>query len=48
MARIKANLVSRVKKGKMAQEAADKVFSLVKGTLDYDDFGSVDMVRRRC
>jgi hypothetical protein len=45
MARIKSNLASRVKKGKMAQEAADAVFARVKGTLDYNDFGSVDMVR---
>lgn len=48
MARIKSNLASRVKKGKMAQEAADAVFARVKGTLDYNDFGSVDMVRLDC
>ena len=44
MARIKANLASGVKKGKMSQEAADKVFGLVTGTLTYDDFKRVDMV----
>ena len=46
LARIKSNLASRVKKGKMAQQAADAVFARVKGTLDYNDFGSVDMVRK--
>ena len=45
LARIKANLGSQVRKGKMSQEAADKVMSRVKGTLDYSDFGDVDMVR---
>ncbi len=45
MARIKSNLASRVKKGKMTQEAADAVFARVKGALDYSDFTSVDMVR---
>ncbi|BDA49067.1 Peroxisomal fatty acid beta-oxidation multifunctional protein [Coccomyxa sp. Obi] len=44
LARIKSNLASRVKKGKMTQEAADAVFARVQGTLDYNDFGSVDMV----
>ena len=44
MARIKSNLASRVKKGKMTQEAADAVIARVKGALDYNDFASVDMV----
>lgn len=44
LGRIKSNLASRVKKGKMTQEAANAVFSRVKGTLDYSGFGSVDMV----
>ena len=48
LARIKSNLASRVKKGKMTQEAADAVFARVKGTLDYNDFGSVDMVCLPC
>lgn len=39
MGRIKANLSSRVKKGKMSQAAADAAFGKVKGTLDYSDFG---------
>ena len=43
--RVKSNLASRVKKGKMTQEAADAVMQRVKGTLDYSDFKSVDMVR---
>ncbi len=46
LARIESNLASRVKKGKMTQEAANAVFARVKGTLDYNDFGSVDMVRK--
>ena len=45
MARIKSNLGSAVRKGKMSQEAADKVLARVKGTLDYSGFGDVDMVR---
>ena len=42
---MKSNLASAVKKGKMSQEAADAVMQRVKGTLDYSDFKSVDMVR---
>ncbi|XP_057417250.1 peroxisomal fatty acid beta-oxidation multifunctional protein MFP2 [Lotus japonicus] len=42
--RIKANLNSRVKKGKMTQEKFEKTFSLVKGSLDYESFRDVDMV----
>ena len=45
LARIKNNLGSSVRKGKMSQEAADKVAARVKGTLDYSGFGDVDMVR---
>ena len=44
LGRIKANLASGVKKGKMSQEAADAVFGRVTGTLTYDDFKRVDMV----
>ncbi len=44
MGRIKSNLASRVKKGKMSQAAADAAMAKVKGTLDYNDFGSMDMV----
>lgn len=39
MGRIKANLGSRVKKGKMSQAAADAAMSKVKGALDYAAFG---------
>jgi enoyl-CoA hydratase/3-hydroxyacyl-CoA dehydrogenase len=39
MVRIKSNLASRVKKGKMSQAAADAALSKVKGTLDYAGFG---------
>ncbi|PON88350.1 Crotonase [Trema orientale] len=42
--RVKANLQSRVKKGKMTQEKFDKTISLLKGTLDYESFKDVDMV----
>uniref|UniRef100_A0A0D6QWP2 3-hydroxyacyl-CoA dehydrogenase n=1 Tax=Araucaria cunninghamii TaxID=56994 RepID=A0A0D6QWP2_ARACU len=42
--RIKANLKSRVKKGKMSQEKFDKTISLVQGVLSYENFRDVDMV----
>lgn len=44
LARIKANLASSVKKGRMKQEQADAVFGRITGTLTYDDFKRVDMV----
>ncbi|XP_065863680.1 glyoxysomal fatty acid beta-oxidation multifunctional protein MFP-a [Euphorbia lathyris] len=42
--RVKANLQSRVKKGKMSQEKSEKTLSLLKGALDYESFKDVDMV----
>ena len=42
--RIRSNLASSVKKGRMSEVAAEKTLKLVKGSLEYDDFGSVDMV----
>ncbi|KAL9255207.1 Glyoxysomal fatty acid beta-oxidation multifunctional protein MFP-a-like protein [Drosera capensis] len=42
--RVKANLQSRVKKGKMTQEKFEKTLSLLKGVLGYEDFRDVDMV----
>nr|XP_027115992.1 glyoxysomal fatty acid beta-oxidation multifunctional protein MFP-a-like [Coffea arabica] len=42
--RVRANLRSRVKKGKMTQEKFEKNLSLLKGVLDYDSFRDVDMV----
>ncbi|XP_061370540.1 peroxisomal fatty acid beta-oxidation multifunctional protein MFP2-like [Gastrolobium bilobum] len=42
--RVKANLQSSVKKGKMSMEKFEKTFSLLKGTLDYESFKDVDMV----
>ncbi|XP_014507269.1 peroxisomal fatty acid beta-oxidation multifunctional protein MFP2 [Vigna radiata var. radiata] len=42
--RIKANLQSRVRKGKLTQENFEKAVSLLEGTLDYGSFGDVDMV----
>ncbi|XP_020689146.1 glyoxysomal fatty acid beta-oxidation multifunctional protein MFP-a isoform X1 [Dendrobium catenatum] len=42
--RIKANLQSRVKKGKMTDEKFEKTLSLVKGVLDYESFRDVDIV----
>lgn len=44
LGRVKSNLTSRVKKGKMSAAAAEKAMSLVKGTLEYNEFGSMDMV----
>ncbi|KAG8372936.1 hypothetical protein BUALT_Bualt12G0118900 [Buddleja alternifolia] len=42
--RVKANLQSRVKKGKMSQEKFEKALSLLKGAVDYENFRDVDMV----
>ncbi|OAY56031.1 glyoxysomal fatty acid beta-oxidation multifunctional protein MFP-a [Manihot esculenta] len=42
--RVRANLKSRVKKGKMSQEKFEKTLSLLKGVLDYESFKDVDMV----
>ncbi|KAM0947648.1 putative 3-hydroxyacyl-CoA dehydrogenase, Isomerase, Hydro-lyase [Dioscorea sansibarensis] len=42
--RVKANLQSRVNKGKMTQEKFGRTFSLLKGVLDYEQFKDVDMV----
>ncbi|GAB2226551.1 hypothetical protein Droror1_Dr00022361 [Drosera rotundifolia] len=42
--RVKANLQSRVKKGKMTQEKFEKTLSLLKRVLGYEDFRDVDMV----
>lgn len=44
MGRVKSNLASRVKKGKMSQADADAVMGRVKGVLTYDEFRKVDMV----
>ncbi len=44
MGRIRSNLASRVKKGKMSQVAADAAMGRVVGTLEYALFSSVDMV----
>ncbi|GAV64146.1 ECH domain-containing protein/3HCDH domain-containing protein/3HCDH_N domain-containing protein [Cephalotus follicularis] len=42
--RVRANLQSRVKKGKMTQEKFEKTMSLLKGVLDYGSFKDVDLV----
>ncbi|KAH1243613.1 Glyoxysomal fatty acid beta-oxidation multifunctional protein MFP-a [Glycine max] len=42
--RIKANLQSRVKKGKLTKENFEKTISLLKGSLDYESFRDVDLV----
>ncbi|XP_020254880.1 glyoxysomal fatty acid beta-oxidation multifunctional protein MFP-a-like isoform X1 [Asparagus officinalis] len=42
--RVKANLQSRVKKGKMTNEKYEKTLSLLRGVLDYESFKDVDMV----
>ncbi|KAL4446209.1 hypothetical protein ABPG77_003016 [Micractinium sp. CCAP 211/92] len=44
LGRIQSNLASRVKKGRMSEQAAQAAMARVKGALDYSDFGSVDMV----
>ncbi|XP_075087421.1 glyoxysomal fatty acid beta-oxidation multifunctional protein MFP-a-like [Nicotiana tabacum] len=44
MGRVKANLQSSVKKGKMSQEKCEKTLSLLKGSLEYEGFRDVDMV----
>ncbi|KAF0920594.1 hypothetical protein E2562_035738 [Oryza meyeriana var. granulata] len=42
--RIRANLQSRVRKGKMTEERYEKAISLVTGVLDYERFKDVDLV----
>ncbi|KAF5953426.1 hypothetical protein HYC85_006282 [Camellia sinensis] len=42
--RVRANLQSRVKKGKMNEEKFLKNLSLLKGVLDFESFRDVDMV----
>lgn len=44
MDRIKSNIQSRVKKGKMSEAAAAAATARVQGTLVYDPFTNVDMV----
>mmetsp|Transcript_20088 Transcript_20088/g.50614 ORF Transcript_20088/g.50614 Transcript_20088/m.50614 type:complete len:723 (+) Transcript_20088:227-2395(+) len=44
MDRIKSNVMSAVKKGRMKEQQAHFVLGLVKGTLDYSDFKRADMV----
>ena len=44
MGRIKANLASNVKKGRMTQQKADAIYSLCVPCLTYDKFGDADMV----
>ncbi|KAJ3669495.1 hypothetical protein LUZ60_011445 [Juncus effusus] len=42
--RVKANLQSRVKKGKMTEEKYEKTLSLLTGVLDFEKFRDVDLV----
>lgn len=42
--RIKENLESRVKRGRLSKETYKKSMSLINGTLDYKDFKDVDLV----
>lgn len=44
LANIKRMYDSRVKKGTLSQEEADKLYALVKGSTNYDDFKNVDLV----
>jgi enoyl-CoA hydratase/3-hydroxyacyl-CoA dehydrogenase len=45
--RVKANIGSMVKKGRMTQEQGAAVVARVKGCLDFSDFPRCDMVRLR-
>ncbi|CAD5192841.1 unnamed protein product [Musa acuminata subsp. malaccensis] len=42
--RVKANLQSRVRKGKMTQDKCERTLSLLTGVLDYESFKDVDLV----
>ncbi|MCO5579515.1 hypothetical protein L7F22_033370 [Adiantum nelumboides] len=42
--RVKANLESRLKKGRMTREKFDKTLALIEGTLGYEQFRNVDLV----
>ncbi|KAF8056781.1 Glyoxysomal fatty acid beta-oxidation multifunctional protein MFP-a [Scenedesmus sp. PABB004] len=44
LGRVRANLSSRVRKGRMSQADADAALARVTGALDYAAFGGVDMV----
>ena len=44
MARVRANLASNVKKGRMTQQKADAIYSLCTPCLTYDKFKEADMV----
>jgi enoyl-CoA hydratase/3-hydroxyacyl-CoA dehydrogenase len=44
IARVKDNLQSRVKSGKMSEEQMAKILSLMKPTLDYSGFNEIDIV----
>ena len=39
-----ANVRGLVTRGKLTQNKAEKAFSMLKGVLNYSDFGDVDMV----
>nr|KAJ0201094.1 hypothetical protein LSAT_V11C600334630 [Lactuca sativa] len=44
LGRVKGNLSSSVRKGKLSQEKMEKILSSLKGVLDYESFKDVDMV----
>mmetsp|Transcript_37001 Transcript_37001/g.104454 ORF Transcript_37001/g.104454 Transcript_37001/m.104454 type:complete len:726 (-) Transcript_37001:225-2402(-) len=44
MGRVKSNLMSAVKRGRMKEAMAEQIMGLVKGVLDYKDFKQADMV----
>ncbi len=44
LGRVRSNLASRVKKGRMTAQQAEAVGARVRGVLDYAEFGRVDMV----
>jgi len=43
--RVRANFASQVKKGKMTEQQMEGLMKNLHGTVTYDDFKSVDMVR---
>ena len=44
--RVRANFSSQVKKGKLTEEKLEALMKKLHGTVTYDKFKSVDMVRR--
>lgn len=43
--RVRANFASQVKKGKLTEDKLEALMKKLRGTVTYDNFKSVDMVR---